>query len=134
MTGAGLFVPNGYFGDKLTGGRIAPNYRVIDFGAPYHQVTDALRDAARKVGVEISTFSDMSIQDVAQHGRLSLSNARLAKMREYDEPFLMADSDPAMYSRVCSALRRQGLRCFTHQAFHHDGGNGHRILIHGRSI
>jgi mannosyl-3-phosphoglycerate phosphatase len=121
-TGAGLFVPNGYFDDQLVVGRVAPNYRVVDFGKPYYQVAEALHEVARKVGVEIIAFSDMSIQEVAEHCNLSLSQARLAKMREYDEPFRMLDSEPATYSRVCGALRRLGLRCFTHETLHHTTG------------
>lgn len=121
-TGAGVFVPNGYFDDQFVGGRPAPNYHVIDFGKPYYQVAEALHDVARRIGVEIVAFSDMSIQEVAEHCHLSLSQARLAKLREYDEPFRILHSEPATYSRVCRALRRLGLRCFTHEALHHTSG------------
>jgi predicted mannosyl-3-phosphoglycerate phosphatase (HAD superfamily) len=64
----------------------------------------------------------MSIPEVAQWCGLSLVEARLAKLREYDEPFRIVDSNPASYSRMCSALRRVGLRCFAHEAFHHATG------------
>lgn len=121
-TGAGLFVPHGYFGDELVGGRDTPHYRVVDFGKPYHQIAEALREATRKVGTDVIAFSDLSIQEVAQTCALSLSQARLAKLREYDEPFRMLDSAPAAYSRLCSALRRLGLRSFTHETFHHATG------------
>ena len=118
-TGGGLFVPHGYFPDRLVGGRAVTNYRVVDFGKPYHIVAETLHEVARKLAVNITGFSDMSIQDVANDCGLSLAQARLAKLREYDEPFRMQDSEPAIYSRMCSALRRLGLRCFTHEAFHH---------------
>jgi mannosyl-3-phosphoglycerate phosphatase len=121
-TGAGLFVPHGYFRDRLVGGRVGPNYRIVDFGKPYDQVVEALHDVARKVGTNIIAFSDMSIHDVAQSCDLSLSQARLAKLREYDEPFRVIDSEPATYSRLCSSLRRLDLRCFTHETFHHATG------------
>jgi mannosyl-3-phosphoglycerate phosphatase len=121
-TGGGLFVPHGYFPDRLVGGRVAPNYRVVDFGKPYYIVAEALHEVARKVAADIIGFSDMSIQDVADDYGLSLSQAHLAKLREYDEPFRMLDCEPATYSRICSALRRLGLRCFTHEAFHHATG------------
>jgi mannosyl-3-phosphoglycerate phosphatase len=121
-TGGGLFVPHGYFPDRLVGGRVASNYRVVDFGKPYYIVAEALHEVARKVGVDLIGFSDMSIQDVAQDCGLSLSQARLAKLREYDEPFRMLDSEPATYSRICSAVRRLCFRCFTHEGFHHATG------------
>jgi mannosyl-3-phosphoglycerate phosphatase len=121
-TGAGLFVPHGYFRDQLAKGRLAQSYLVVDCGKPYYQVVEALHEVARKVGIDVIAFSDMSIQDVAQECELSLSQARLAKLREYDEPFRILDPDPAIYSRMCSGLRRLGLRCFTHETFHHATG------------
>ncbi|MET0214025.1 MAG: hypothetical protein ABW292_13525 [Vicinamibacterales bacterium] len=120
--GAGLFVPHGYFRDPPVAGREAHTYHIVDFGQPYHKVAEALRHVAAKVGLDISGFSDMSIQEVAQSCGLSLAQARLAKLREYDEPFRMLDSEPTAYSRIYSALRRLGLRCFTHETFHHASG------------
>jgi mannosyl-3-phosphoglycerate phosphatase len=120
--GGGLFVRHGYFHDRPVAGRAASNYHVVDFGRPYYQVAEALHEVARKVGVDVIGFSDMSIQSVAQDCGLSLAQARLAKLREYDEPFRILDSEPATYSRICSALRRLGCRCFTHEAFHHATG------------
>ena len=118
-TGGGLFVPRGYFPEGLVPGRLSPNYHVVDFGKPYHQVAEALHEVARKSGVDVVAFSDMSIQDVALDCGLSLAQARLAKLREYDEPFRMLESEPAIHSRMYTALRRLGYRCFTHEAFHH---------------
>jgi mannosyl-3-phosphoglycerate phosphatase len=120
--GGGLFVPHGYFPEPPVGGRNLPNYRVVDFGKPYYQVAEALHEVARKLGADVVAFSDMSIQDVARDCALSLSQARLAKLREYDEPFRMFNSDPATLSRLCSALWRLGFRCFTHETFHHATG------------
>ena len=120
--GGGLFIPHGYFPDRPGAGRASHNYHVVDFGRPSYQVAEALHAVADKIGVDVIGFSDMSIQDVAQDCGLSLAQARLAKLREYDEPFRMLDSEPAAYSRICSALRRLGLRCFTHETFHHASG------------
>jgi mannosyl-3-phosphoglycerate phosphatase len=123
--GGGLFVPHGYFPDgPPPAGRPARNYQVVDFGKPYWQVAEGLHAVARKVRVEVIGFSDMSIEDVARNCRLSLAQARLAKLREYDEPFRVLDAGPAAYSRICGALRRLDLRCFTHEAFHHATGVG----------
>lgn len=120
--GGGLFIRHGYFRDRPLAARASQNYHIVDFGRPCHQVAAALRDIAHKVGLDIVAFGNMSIQDVAQCCGLSLAEARLAKLREYDEPFRIVDSNPAAYSRVCSGLRRLGLRCFTHETFHHATG------------
>jgi mannosyl-3-phosphoglycerate phosphatase len=117
--GGGLFIRHGYFHDRPPAARDTHNYHVIDRGRPYHVVATALRETAREVGVAITAFSDMSIEHVAQECRLSLAQARLAKLREYDEPFRLLNWDPRAYSRICNDLRRKGMRCFTHGAFHH---------------
>lgn len=120
--GGGLFVHHGYFRERPAAGRDTANYQVFDFGRPYYQVAEALHEVARKVGADVVGFSRMSIYDVAQECDISLSQARLAKLREYDEPFRIIDSEAATYSRICSALRRLSLRCFTHESLHHATG------------
>lgn len=117
--GGGLFIRHDYFRDPPRAGRDVPTYHVVDFGKPYHIVADALHEVARTLGVDLVGFSDMSIDDVARDLGLSLSRARLAKLREYDEPFRLADGDPGTFSRLCQALRRVGVRCFAHEGLHH---------------
>jgi mannosyl-3-phosphoglycerate phosphatase len=120
--GGGLFIRHGYFLNRPPKGRDIQNYDVFDFGRPYHEVAEALHDVARRHECPVIGFSVMSIEDVARECGLSLAQARLAKLREYDEPFRVTDSAPATYSRICSALRRFGYRCFTHEHFHHATG------------
>jgi mannosyl-3-phosphoglycerate phosphatase len=120
--GGGLFVRHGYFLNRPAMGRHIQSYDVVDFGRPYHEVAEGLHEVARRHECKASGFSVMSIEDVARECGLSLAQARLAKLREYDEPFRVADSEPATYSRICSALRRLGYRCFIHERFHHATG------------
>jgi mannosyl-3-phosphoglycerate phosphatase len=115
--GGGLFVRHGYFRSVI--GRSIQQYDVVDFGRPYYEVAEALHQVARRHECPVIGFSNMSIDEVADECSLSLAQARLAKLREYDEPFRTVDAEPATHSRVCRALRRVGLRCFTHEAFHH---------------
>jgi mannosyl-3-phosphoglycerate phosphatase len=117
--GGGLFIPHSYFLNLPDDVEAAPNYDVIHLGRPYYEVAEALHATGHKLGIDIIGFSDMSIQDVAHTCDLSLAQARLAKLREYDEPFRVLSSEPSAYSRVCQALKRLGFRCFLHESFHH---------------
>jgi mannosyl-3-phosphoglycerate phosphatase len=131
--GGGLFIPYGYFPHIPDDAEAAWNYRVVGFGRPYHEITADLHATARKLGIDIVAFNDMSVQDVADACDLSLAQARLAKLREYDEPFRILSSDRSAYARICHALRRFGIRCFTHETFHHassvtDGARSLRLL------
>ncbi len=120
--GGGLFLPSGYFPAMRVAARQVGGYDVVEFGRPCHHVADILHDIADKLGIRVIGFSDMSVQQVADECQLSLSQARIAKLREYDEPFRLADPRPAVQSRLFSALRRAGLRCFTHERYHHVTG------------
>lgn len=120
--GGGLFLPSGYFASVPSETRPAAGYAVIDFGRPYHRVAELLHGVADKLGIQVTSFRDLSVQQVADQCQLSLSQALLAKLREYDEPFRIANADPAIQSRLFTALRHVGLRCFVQGRYHHATG------------
>lgn len=117
--GGGLFLPRGYFARLPYAPRATASYDVIDFGRPYHHVAGLLHEVADRLGVEVTSFRDLSINQVAEQFQLSLPQALRAKLREYDEPFRIASADPAVQSRLFTALRRAGLRCFAQGHYHH---------------
>jgi len=59
-----------------------------------------------ELGIRVVDFSDMSVEEVTQDPRLSPMEARLSKLREYDEPFLIQSSGPAARRRLLDAQRR----------------------------
>ncbi len=131
--GGALFLPRGYFPFPIKNARPVAGYEVIEFGAPYHQLVEALHRIASKLGIQVVGFSDMSVEEVASDCKLSLLEARLAKLREYDEPFRISDSNPAGSSRLLEALHREGFRCTRGGRYHHltgvtDKGLGIRTL------
>ena len=121
-SGGGLFLPVGYFTEAPVHARAFAGYDVLDFGRPYPVVAAALHAVANKLKIDVNGFSGMSVQDVANDCRLSLAQARLATLREYDEPFRIVDANPAVQGRLFEGLRRAGFRCFTHEAHHHVTG------------
>jgi mannosyl-3-phosphoglycerate phosphatase len=131
--GGGLFLPPRYFPSTLAKARRVGDLDVIEFGVPYWQLVEALHQAASRVGIEVRGFSDMSIEEVAEDSQLSLLEARLAKLREYDEPFRILDTRPALRRRLFDALHRRGLRCTRGGRYYHvtavtDKGLGVRTL------
>jgi mannosyl-3-phosphoglycerate phosphatase len=109
--GGALFSPIGTFPFALAGAVRKGAYDIVELGRPHRQVLQLLVATAAKVGVDITTFSDMSVQRVAAECGLSLADARLAKLREYDEPFRLVEPDAAVRARLCRSLRSAGLRC-----------------------
>lgn len=115
--GGAVYVPRGYFSPsdpaEMSG------YDVIAFGWPHEQVVEALRRTTETLGIEVRGFNGMSVQEVADECGLSLAEARLAQLREYGEPFRILAPNPAVHSRLLTALRRAGLRCVNGGRFHH---------------
>jgi mannosyl-3-phosphoglycerate phosphatase len=119
--GGALFVPLGYFPSVANATR-GPGYQSVEFGIPYHAVVDGIRLASEEVRVPIAGFSDLSIDQIAADCQLSLPMARLAKLREYSEPFRILHSGQSAQSRLFEAAHRRKLRCFTRGRYHYVTG------------
>jgi mannosyl-3-phosphoglycerate phosphatase len=120
--GGAIFIPRAYFPFTLEGTRSVEGYEVIEFGAPYWQLVEALHRISAELGIRVVSFSDMSVEEVAQDCKLSAMEARLAKLREYDEPFRILGSSPAARSRLLDALHEAGLRCTRGGRYYHVTG------------
>jgi mannosyl-3-phosphoglycerate phosphatase len=119
--GAAVFVPEGYFPVRIPGARDFAGCQVIEFGRPYADVVDALQQSAERVRVEIAGFSDMSIEEVAHECGIPLLQARLAKLRDYEERFRLRDPTPDGFHRLAKALHATRLRAVRAEAFHYAG-------------
>jgi mannosyl-3-phosphoglycerate phosphatase family protein len=118
--GAAVFIPNGYFGFDIPHARDIAGYKAVEFGRPYTEVVRRLHHAAGRLGVEIVGFGDMSVEDVAVDCGLPLLQARLAKLREYTEPFRIR-REGADVNRLVNALRAAGLTCSNRGRYYHAG-------------
>jgi len=128
--GGGIFVPRGYFRFAIEGARLLSGYEVIEFGLPYSRLVESLQRAAQAQRVRVVGFSDLSAEEIAAECGLSLLEARLAKLRDYDEPFRIPGADPAARSHLLTALHRDGLRCTRGGRYHHLTGRNDK----GRAI
>lgn len=120
--GGALFLPRGYFPFSVAEARPFAGYEVVEFGVPYYRLVETLQRVAGRLGVPVTGFSQMSVEEVARDCRLPMLEARLAKFREYDEPFRILDSRPAARSRLFQALHGAGLRCTRGGRYHHVTG------------
>ena len=120
-SGAAAFIPPGYFGRDLPGTRPIAGYSAVEFGRTYSDVVAILHRTARNLRVAIQGFSDMSVEDVARECHVTLLRARLAKLREYDEPFRILDPHPRARLRLFKALQAARLQCTSVGRYHHVG-------------
>jgi mannosyl-3-phosphoglycerate phosphatase len=94
---------------------------VIEFGRSYVGVVELLHRTARRVHVDVVGFSDMSVEQVATAYDLSLSRARLAKLREYDEPVRVINGRDGARERLLRSLYAAGLASNYQGAYDHIG-------------
>ena len=107
-SGAAAFVPERYFGSDVDNTRKVGGYQAIEFAPPYEQRRRhgaARRPTGSSIGV--MGFNDMSVEQVARECGLSLLEARLAKLREYGEPFRLSCAEPGCGATAVARPRRR---------------------------
>jgi mannosyl-3-phosphoglycerate phosphatase len=116
--GGAVYIPHDYFPFSVEGAVLRSEYHVIEIGRPYADLRDALREMAHVFPGRLRGFGDMSEEEVAQYTGLSPAEARLAKQREFDEPFLFTAGQMAV-EELRSLAERRGLRCTRGGRFYH---------------
>lgn len=99
----------------------AGDLRKWSLGPPYRDVVAALQEIRRELNMDLRGFSDMAVGEIGRFTGLVPEQARLAAMREYDEPVLHPGSS-GMEALVKAASRRN-LRVTEGGRFCHLHGN-----------
>ena len=121
--GAAVFVPQGLFTFPLERVRTKSSYDVIELGMPYHMLRDVLKQIEDAVETPLHGFGDLSVDEIMQITGLSHTDATLATIREYDEPFLL-EGPQAVVEEVCRQIVVRGLRWTkSGRLFHLSGDN-----------
>jgi mannosyl-3-phosphoglycerate phosphatase len=120
--GGALVIPDEYFPMAPRGARRVAGGVALEFGSPYQDVVDALHHTAASLRATVVGFADMTVDEIAHVCDLSPERARLAKLREYDEPFRLVDATPGVGTRLRAALHVRGFRCTRGGRFDHVTG------------
>ena len=119
--GGAVFIPADYFPFVSNGADRRDEYDVLVIGDAYADLVSALARASRASGVAVRGFADMTDADVAAATGLTLEQARLARQREFDEPFEILDSGGA--PKLLAAIEREGKHWTAGGRFHHIMGS-----------
>jgi mannosyl-3-phosphoglycerate phosphatase len=106
--GAAVFIPQGLFTFPLERARTKASYDVIELGMPYQMLRDVLKQIEDAVETPLHGFGDLSVDDIMQVTGLARPDAELAKVREYDEPFLL-EGPRTLVEEVCRQIAARGL-------------------------
>lgn len=131
--GAAVFVPSETFDFPLERSRTRLAYHVIELGTPYALLRDVLKQIEESVDTPLRGFGDLSLDEIMGATGLSREEALRAKLREFDEPFLL-DGPPELIEEVCRQIVTRGLRWtkggrFFHLTGTNDKGRAADILL-----
>lgn len=127
--GGGIFMPPGAFAGlkalPRTGG-----LATLAFGSPYAQLRLEFVKLRRQLGVAVLGFGDMTVSEVAALTGLSLFQARLARQRDFDEPFVFQGRGRDRFLRAIEASGRNWTRGeMYHLLGDHDKGRAVGVLL-----
>ena len=129
--GGGIYVPKGYFEFQISRYKLQikedKKYSVIKLGADYNDLRNALAEL-RKEGFETQGFGDMSLREVSDLTGLKHNDAKRAKERDFDEPFVFNGQRKDIVG-LKRRIRSKGFN-YTQGEFFHIMGNSDK----GRAV
>jgi mannosyl-3-phosphoglycerate phosphatase len=129
--GGAIFFRPDYFPFAVENTQVQGPFHILELGQSIGVLRSALREAAQSQHIQIQSFGEMTIAEIAQLTGLSKKNAQAASEREYDEPFLVRQIS---YGRLFTALRTKGFKIVQGDRFFHlsrgsDKGKAAKKLI-----
>jgi len=126
--GGGIFIPQGYFADTADAVDCG-DYRLISLGTPYAEIRRIFVRLRDELRVRARGFGDMTADEVAALTGLGAEDARRARQRDFDEPFVFDGAPDAGFLR---AIEQAGLSWTEGRLFHimgrHDKGRAVNLL------
>jgi len=116
--GAAIFFPIGYRGFHINC-KEKKDYCVIELGKNYQYIREVFEKLKKKY--PIKGFGDMSVEEISEVTNLPLEKAKLSKIREYTEPFIIKDKN--LISEIEKEVEKYGLKITKGGRFYHLIGN-----------
>ncbi len=129
--GSAIFIPKNYFDFDFDYSYKKGRYYVIQLGEKYNRIIKALWKIKKLKGIKVSGFKDMSVKDLSKDCGLTIKKARLAKKREFSEPFILKRGN---IEDIKKAMNKMGLTYMKGRRYHYimgdcDKGEATKILI-----
>lgn len=140
--GGGINIPDGYFSQKPHQSVLSKEernrfpfigkyrerelarrpgvYHVISLGRPYEEIRKTFTEIRDRLHIKVKGFGDMTAEQIAELTGLSFEEASLARMRDFDEPFVFEGNPDA---RFFKAIEESGLHWTQGQIYHVMGDN-----------
>lgn len=132
--GGAIFIPKGYFCKLKDELKEKGKYLVLELGTPYKELRKSLLEVSHKFGVKVVGFGDLKAKQITFMFNLPYKEARLARQREYDEPFYFLDEvKKDQFQAIEREFKKRGLNLtkggrFFHLLGRNDKGKAVRLL------
>lgn len=131
--GGGIYVPRDYDTDCFDYDTKTDDYKVIALGTKYDTLVEVLNSIRNGTGIKLKSFSEMKISEISEYTGLDPGLAKLSKMREYDEPFVIFGNDKVAET-IKEEIIGRGFNYTQGAIFHHimgknDKGKAVKILL-----
>jgi len=128
--GGAIFIPKDYFPFSFPCSKKTRKYDVVELGVAYSVVREKLAGVSAATGAVIVGFGDMTDDEVVTDAGLPLPLAKLAKKREYDEPFRLVHGNE---KKMAKAIKAEGFTLtlggkYFHVLGHSDKGKAAAVL------
>jgi mannosyl-3-phosphoglycerate phosphatase len=120
--GGGIYLPKESHPERPEGAVSEENLWKWSLGPSYGDLVDALNDIRDELGWRILGFSDMTSEEISNYTGLDPETSHLAALREYDEPFIIAEPVEKDVTVLEKAAERRGFKITEGGRFYHIHG------------
>lgn len=127
--GGGVFIPKGYFDFEFDYDKESKKYFIVELGTSYENLLRIVREI-KGAEIKIRNFNSMSLEEISKDSGLSLEKAKLAKNREYDEPFEIPNKKDK--KKIMKIIEKNNLNCLKGGRYYHlmgDNDKGKAVKI-----
>jgi mannosyl-3-phosphoglycerate phosphatase len=118
--GGAIYIPRGYFRIRIPGATPAGRtWLRIAMGTPRVKLLRALARAAKGAGISFRSLADMSTREIAERTGLSATQARRARQREFDEPFVVLSGGSKAATKLKQGITLGGYQMTRGSRFFH---------------
>jgi mannosyl-3-phosphoglycerate phosphatase len=122
-SGAGVYLPERIFAGLGPEGERRDGCRLVKLASGYDEVLGGMAEIRQRFRGGVRGFHDMTPEEIARETGLSIEMAKLAKGREFDEPFRLEGDLPSGVEDLDAIAAARGLRLSRGGRFWHLHGD-----------
>ncbi|MDH3973901.1 MAG: HAD-IIB family hydrolase [Deltaproteobacteria bacterium] len=125
--GGGIYLPKGFlsveFEERIQYSSKDKEYLLIEMGTGRDELRKVFLHVREATGIDVRSFSDMTVDEVMGLTSLPENEAVLAMERSFTEPFIFSSGDDTLIGELVARFNGRGLTVVKGGRFYHLMGN-----------